>query len=100
VANAGAPDHAGIRGESYERSRRLPTAFIRYPRAREWEPDVRKELADVRIGMHAVLDAMLESRDLSCCEKVILELLRNTGARLHEIVLLTVGGYRNEGSAG
>jgi integrase len=30
----------------------------------------------------------------------VLELLRNTGARLHEIVLLTVGGYRNEGIAG
>jgi len=100
VTNTGAPDHAGIRGESHERSRRLPTAFIRYPKAREWEPDVRKELVDVRTGMHAVLDAMLESRDLSCREKVILELLRNTGARLHEVVLLTVGGYRNDGRAG
>jgi integrase len=100
IVNAGAPDHAGIRGETHERSRRLPTAFIRYPKAREWEPDLRKELADVRAGIHAVLDAMMESRDLLCREKIILELLRNTGARLHELVLLTVGGYRNQGIAG
>ena len=100
IFNAGAPDHAGIRGETHERSRRLPTAFIRYPKAREWVPDLRKELADVRTGIHAVLDAMMESPGLSCREKIILELLRNTGARLHELVLLTVGGYRNQGIAG
>ncbi len=100
IVNRGAPDHAGIRGETHGHSRRHPTAFIRYPKAKEWEPDVRKELADVRTGMHAVLDAMIESRELSCREKVILELLRNTGARLHEVVLLTVGGYRNDGRAG
>lgn len=100
VANAGAPDHAGIRGESHERSRRQPTAFIRYPKAREWKPDLRKELADVRVGIHSVLDAMMECRQISCREKIVLELLRNTEARLHEIVGLSVGGYRNEGVAG
>ncbi len=100
ILNAGAPDHAGIRGEPRERTRRLPTAFLRYPKAGEWKPDLRKELADVRTGIHSVLDAMLECRDISCREKVVLELLRNTGARLHEIVRLTAGGYRNEGIAG
>jgi integrase len=100
IANAGAPDHAGIRGESHERSRRQPTAFIRHPKAAEWKPNVRKELADVRAGMHAVLDAMIDSRKVSLREKAVLELLQNTGARLHEIVLLTVGGYRNDGIAG
>ena len=99
-ANAGAPDHAGIRGETHERSRRQPTAFIRYPKAREWKPDLRKELADVRVGIHSVLDAMIACREISCREKIVLELLRNTGARLHEIVGLSVGGYRNEGIAG
>jgi len=98
IVNAGAPEHAGIRSESH--TRRQPTAFIRYPKAGPWQPDLRKELADVRMGIHAVLDAMLESREVSCREKVVLELLRNTGARLHEIVLLTAGGYRNEGVAG
>jgi len=100
IANAGAPDHAGIRGQMHERSRRQPTAFIRYPKAREWKPDLRKELGDVRSGIHTILDAMMESREISCREKIILELLRNTGARLHEVVLLTVGGYRNQGIAG
>ncbi len=100
IVNGGAPDHAGIRGETHERSRRQPTAFIRYPKAREWRPDLRKELADVRVGIHSVLDAMMECRQISCREKIVLELLRNTGARLHEIVGLSVGGYRNEGIAG
>lgn len=100
IVNRGAPDHAGIRGETHGRSRRQPTAFIRYPKAREWKPDLRKELADVRVGIHTVLDAMRECRQISCREKIVLELLRNTGARLHEIVGLSVGGYRNEGIAG
>jgi site-specific recombinase XerD len=100
IANRGAPDHAGIRGETRGRSRRQPTAFIRYPKAREWKPDLRKELADVRMGIHKVLDALMECPDISCREKIVLELLRNTGARLHEIVELSVGGYRNEGIAG
>lgn len=100
IANSGAPDHAGIRGETHERSRRQPTAFIRYPKAREWRPDLRKELADVRMGIHKVLDAMVQCPHISCREKIVLELLRNTGARLHEIVGLSVGGYRNAGIAG
>jgi hypothetical protein len=100
IVNAGAPDRAGIRGETHERSRRLPTVFIRYPKVGEWKPDLRKELVDVRAGIHKVFDAMMECQEISWREKIVLELLRNTGARLHEIVLLTVGGYRNEGIAG
>src|SRR5258708_5807497 len=100
IANSGAPDHAGIRGETRGRSRRQPTDFIRYPKDREWKPDLRKELADVRMGIHKVLDALMECPDVSCREKIVLELLRNTGARLHEIVGLSIGGYRNEGVAG
>ncbi|MEO8955189.1 MAG: site-specific integrase [Ktedonobacteraceae bacterium] len=100
IANSGAPDQAGIRGETREQSRRRPTAFIRHPTAQEWRPELRKELADVRAGMHKVLNALLDSKQVSPREKAILELLQNTGARLHEVVLMTVGGYRNEGVAG
>ena len=100
IVNSGAPDHAGIRGETHERSRRQPTAFIRYPKAQEWKPDQRKELADVRVGIHCVLDAMIKCPEISCREKIVLELLRNTGARLHEITGLSVGGYQNDGIAG
>jgi hypothetical protein len=100
LANRGAPDHAGIRGETREQSRRRPTAFLHHPEAQGWKPEIRKELADVREGMHTVLDALIDSKDLPLREKAVLELLRNTGARLHEVVLLSVGGYRNEGIAG
>ncbi len=100
LANRGAPDHAGIRGETREQSRRRPTAFLHYAEAYGWKPELRKELADVREGIHKVLDAMIDSSEVPLREKVVLELLRNTGARLHEVALLTVGGYRNEGIAG
>src|SRR5712692_98622 len=100
LANRGAPDHSGIREETREQSRRRPTAFLHHQDAQGWKPNLRKELADVREGMHKVLDALIDSEHLPLREKVVLELLRNTGARLHEVVLLTVGGYRNEGIAG
>ncbi len=100
LANRGAPDHAGIRGETREQSRRRPTAFLHHSESRGWKPELRKELADVREGMHRVLDALIDSETLPLREKAVLELLRNTGARLHEIVSLSVGGYRNAGLAG
>jgi hypothetical protein len=100
LTNRGAPDHAGIREETHEQSRRRPTAFLHHPEAQGWKPELRKELADVREGMHKVLDTMIDSEALPLREKAVLELLRNTGARLHEVVLLSVGGYRNEGIAG
>jgi len=100
LANRGAPDHAGIRGETREQSRRRPTAFLHHSEAQGWKPELRKELADVREGRHRVLDALIDSETLPLREKAVLELLRNTGARLHEIVSLSVGGYRNAGLAG
>ncbi len=100
LGNRGAPDLAGIREETHEQSRRQPTAFIRYPKAKEWQPELRKELADVRAGIHAVLDSMMDHPQISLREKAVLELLRNTGARLHEVVSMTIGGYRNVGIAG
>jgi hypothetical protein len=100
IANAGAPEHAGIRGESRSQSRRQPTAFIQHSKAEKWQPELRRELADVREGMHAVLNTLIDSAYFPLREKALLELLRNTGARLHEIVCMSVGGYRNEGIAG
>lgn len=100
LANKGAPEQAGIRGETHEQSRRRPTAFLRQHQPQEWKPEVRKELADVREGIHTVIDAMLDSESVSLREKAVLNLLQSTGARLHEIVLMTVGGYQNEGIAG
>jgi site-specific recombinase XerD len=100
LANKGAPDQAGIREETHEQSRRRPTAFLRQHQPQGWKPEVRKELADVRQGIHAVLDAMLDSVEVSTREKAVLHLLQSTGARLHEVALMTVGGYQNKGIAG
>jgi len=100
LANRGAPDRAGIREESHELSRRRPTSFLRYSNAKAWKPSLRKKLADVREGMHSVLHALIDSKHVSLREKAVLELLQNTGARLHEVVQVTVGGYQNEGIAG
>jgi len=47
-----------------------------------------------------VLDTLIDGDVLPLREKAVLELLRNTGARLHEIVSLSAGGYRNAGLAG
>ncbi len=100
LVNKGAPDYAGVRGETHERSRRRPTAFLRQHQAQEWKPEIRKELADVREGIHKVIDAMLDSAEVSVREKAVLYLLQSTGARIHEVALMTVGGYQNEGIAG
>ncbi len=100
LANRGAPDQAGTREETHEQSRRRPTAFLRQHHAQGWKPEVRKELADVRQGTHDVLDAMLDSPHVSAREKAVLHLLQTTGARIHEIALMTVGGYQNRGTAG
>jgi len=100
LANKGAPDQAGIREETHEQSRRRPTAFLRQHQPQGWKPEIRKELADVRQGIHAVLDALLESPEVSLREKAVLHLLQSTGARIHEVALMTVGGYQNKGIAG
>ena len=100
VDNRGAPDYAGIRGESRARSRRRPTAFIHQARAEEWAPDGRTDTATVRAGMHAALDAMIDGRDIGLRERAVLLLLRYTGARVHEVAGLSVGGYRRDGVVG
>ncbi len=92
LANRGAPDQAGVRAETHEQSRRRPTAFLRQHQAQEWKPEVRKELADVRQGIHKVIDAMLDSVEVSIREKAVLYLLQSTGARIHEVALMTVLG--------
>jgi len=100
LANKGAPDQAGIREETHEQSRRRPTAFLRQHQPQGWKPEVRKELADVREAIHAVIDALLDSAEISVREKAVLHLLQSTGARIHEVAFMTVGGYQNKGIAG
>jgi site-specific recombinase XerD len=94
IKNAGAPDHAGIRSESHQETHHAyPTAFFRQKRGKVWEPDVVMEPDAVQERMRKALDFMIQHATFQR-DKVILLLLRQTGARLSEIIEMTVGGYR------
>lgn len=100
VKNAGAPDHAGIRGESRQATNQAyPTAFFRQKRGRVWEPSVVMEPDEVQERIRTTLDFMIAHATFQR-DQVILLLLRQTGARLSEIVQMTVGGYRRACHAG
>ncbi len=93
IASAGAPDHSGIRSESWEESRRHPTAYFRQGKRKPWQPKLALESAEVRERMWQALIFMTHHAPTQR-DKVVLLLLRHTGARLHEILGMTVGGYR------
>lgn len=95
LANGGAPDHAGIRGESRVRSFRRPTSIFRDRHPRPWSPDARLGTPAILQGLQRALAAMLAHPHLTLRDRAILLLLRYTGARVHEIVGLSVGGYRS-----
>ncbi len=93
VKNAGAPDHAGIRGESWAESRRYPISFIRQYRGKVWEPQLVMESDTVQDKMRDAVNWMIQHTS-TLRDQVVLQLLRTTGARLSEILTLTAGGYR------
>ena len=100
VKNAGAPDHAGIRSESHQETQQAyPTAFFQQKRGKVWEPSVVMEPDAVQEHMRTVIDSMIEHATFQR-DQVILLLLRQTGARLSEIIEMTVGGDRHAGHAG
>ncbi len=97
VKNAGAPDHAGIRSETQKATHQAyPTAFFRQKRGKVWEPGVVMEPDDVMQRIRQTIDFMMKQATFQR-DKVVLLLLRQTGARLSEILELTVGGYRKAG---
>lgn len=100
VKNAGAPDHAGIRGETWsETNRAFPTNQFRQRRGKVWEPQVVLEPDAVQERMRKTIDFMVQHVTFER-DQVILLLLRQTGARLSEVIEVTVGGYRNARRAG
>jgi site-specific recombinase XerD len=100
VKNAGAPDHAGIRGESWqETNRAFPTNQFRQRRGKVWEPEVVLEPDAVQERMRKTIDYMAQHATF-LRDQVILLLLRQTGARLSEVLEMTVGGYRAARHAG
>lgn len=94
VKHAGAPDHAGIRSETHqETNQRYPTAFFRQKRGKVWEPEVVMEPEAVQERMRRTIDFMIQHATFQR-DQVILLLLRQTGARLSEVIEMTIGSYR------
>ena len=95
VKNVGAPDHAGIRGESHKATNQgYPTAFFRQKRGKVWTPEVVMEPEAVQDRMRQTIDYMISHATFQR-DQVILLLLRQTGARLSEIIEMTAGGWRS-----
>ncbi len=100
IKNAGAPDHAGIRGESWqETNRAFPTNKFRQRRGKVWEPEVVLEPDVVQQRMRSTIDFMVKHATFQR-DRVILLLIRETGARLSEVIEMTAGGYRKARYAG
>jgi len=93
IGSSGAPDHAGIRSEAWEESRRHPIAYFRQGKRKPWQPKMALESTEVRERMGEALIYMTHHAPTQR-DKVVLLLLRHTGARLHEILGMTAGGYR------
>jgi site-specific recombinase XerD len=94
VKNAGAPDHAGIRSESWlETHQSHPTGYFRQYQGKVWAPDVVMEPDEVQQNMREAVNWMIEHAPTQR-DKIVLLLLRTTGARLSEVLGLTAGGYR------
>src|SRR6202022_1371892 len=91
----GAPDHAGIRSETrVETNRAFPTNQFRQRRGKVWEPQVVLEPDAVQKRMRETVDYMIKPAAFQR-GRVILLIIRQTGARLSEVIEMTVGGYRN-----
>lgn len=92
IANAGAPDHAGIRSESWHETNRQPTAFFRLRRREVWKPDVALTSEQIQQQMNTDLDWMVRHASTQR-DRLVLMMLRETGARLSEILSMTAGGF-------
>jgi site-specific recombinase XerD len=91
VQNAGAPAWAGIRSENRASTQHRPIGYFR-ARGQVWQPRVAGEAKAVRVLIGAAIRYMIDVAPLR--ERVILRLLNETGARLHEVLAMTAGGYR------
>jgi integrase len=93
LANSGAPDHAGIREETWQKTNLRPTAYFRLRRGEVWKPN--PALTSEQIQKQLATDLTWMAQHASTQrDRLVLVLLRETGARLSEILGLTAGGYR------
>jgi integrase len=94
IKNAGAPDHAGIRSETRaETNRAFPTNQFRQRRGKVWEPQIVLEPEIVQERIRKTIDYMIQHAMFQR-DQVILLLVRQTGARISEVIEMTAGGYR------
>ncbi len=100
VKNVGAPDHAGIRGETHrETNHTYLTTFFQQKRGKVWAPEIVMEPDAVQERIRKTIDFMIQHATFQR-DQLVLLLLRQTGARLSEVVEMTVGGYRKAQHAG
>ncbi|GAC1397917.1 MAG: hypothetical protein NVSMB65_16650 [Chloroflexota bacterium] len=119
LASSGAPDQAGIRGETQRDTALQPTATFRDHRRQLWTVNALVSQPRAIAGLNAALDALLalprpirtrpaghggrQTLTLTLRDKAVLTLLRYAGPRISEVCTMTVGGYRShtrEGLAG
>jgi hypothetical protein len=91
LANSGAPDHAGIREETRAETNRQPTAYFRQRRGEAWKPDPALTSEHIQRQLAADLTWMTHHAPTQR-DRLVLLLLRETGARLSEILCFTAGG--------
>jgi hypothetical protein len=80
IANAGAPDHAGIRSESWHETQSQPTAFFRQRRGEAWKPDVTLTSEQIQERMNTDFDWMTRHARTQR-DRLVIMILRETGAR-------------------
>lgn len=123
ITNQGAPDIAGIRSEERAHGVRQQSALLSHGSAGSWQPDPLRMRDTVLAGIQRGLDDMAsylpealrrlsfplhatwrfqDQRRMAIVlrDRAVLRLLQYTGARVHEIVGMTVGGYRACGQEG
>jgi hypothetical protein len=93
IANGGAPDRAGTRSECWHETNKRPTAFFRQRRGEPWKPDVTLTSEQIQQRMNTDLDWMTRHASTQR-DRLVLMILRETGARLREILSMTAGGFR------
>ena len=93
VANRGAPEHAGVRSESWHETNQQPTAFFRQRRGEAWKPDAILTSEQIQQRMNTDLDWMTRHASTQR-DRLVLLILRETGARLSEVLSMTAGGFR------
>jgi hypothetical protein len=96
LANSGAPDHSGTRGETWQETNQRPTAYFRQRRGevwKGWHPSAALTSEQIQQRMNTDLDWMTVHA-YTQRDRLVFLILRETGARLNEILSMTAGGIR------